>query len=97
MNVRSQKSSRRRGQAMLRTVLGIGTVVAGALGYLVSDTGRVEATIVPVLVMGLFVFGVALNGRARARREWTAAWDAYAEREGTRKAAGPSRAHEAFA
>jgi hypothetical protein len=82
MNVRTRRSGRRRGQAILRVVLGLGAAVAGAAGYLFSGATRAEALIAPGLVVGLLVFGVAVYGRARARREWSAAWDAYAERDG---------------
>ena len=96
MNVRNQKSGRRRGRAMVRTVLGLGTAVAGVLAYLVTDASRVEAVIVPGILMCLLVVGVAFYGRACNRREWSAAWDAYADREVTRDAASASVDHETW-
>jgi hypothetical protein len=92
MNVGNRRSARRRGQAILRVVLGLGTAVAAAAGYLSSGATRVEALVLPGLVIGLFVFAFALYGRARTRREWSAAWDAYAEHDGTRNAVHPSPA-----
>ena len=47
--------------------------------------GRIEAIVLPGDCHGLVGFGVALYGRARSRQEWSAAWDAYAEREVARK------------
>ena len=47
MNVQNRKSSRRKGQAMVRTVFGLGTVTAGVLAYLLSDVSRVEAIFFP--------------------------------------------------
>ena len=82
MNVQNRKSRRRNGQATVRIVFGIGTVTAGVLAYLLSDASRVEAIVLPGIVMGLVVFGVALYSRARNRQEWSAAWDAYAEQRG---------------
>ena len=84
MNVRNRRLGHRRGHAILRMVLGVGTVVAGAAAYLSSDATRIEALVVPGLVIGVLGFGVALYGRVRARREWSAAWEAYAQSEGTR-------------
>ena len=96
MNVRNRRLGRRRGQAILRVVLGFGMAVARAVAYLSSAATRVEALIVPGLAIGLLGFGVALYGRARARREWSAAWDAYAESEGTRRAVQATLPDEAF-
>jgi hypothetical protein len=81
MNVQNHNSRRRRGQAMLRTLLAVGTLVSGLLAYLLSSTSRVESIILPGIVMGLVAFGVALYSRTRNRREWSAAWDAYAKRD----------------
>ena len=47
MNVQNRKSRRRKGQAMVRTVFGVGTVTAGVLAYLLSDVSRVEAIVLP--------------------------------------------------
>jgi hypothetical protein len=96
MNVRNRKHGRRRGQAIVRLVLGVGTAVAGAAAYLSSDATQAGALVVPGLVIGVFGFGVALYGRARTRREWSAAWDAYAESEVTRNAAHPNLADQAW-
>jgi len=92
MNVRNRRSGRRRGQVILRVVLGLGMAITGAAGYLSSGATRVEALVLPGLVMALFVFAVALYGRARTRREWSAAWDAYAESEGALNAVHPTPA-----
>ena len=66
-------------------VFGLGTVTAGVLAYLLSDVSRVEAIVLPGIVMGLVLFGVAVYSRARSRQEWSAAWDAYARREVSRE------------
>jgi hypothetical protein len=96
MNVRNRRSGRRRGQAILRMVLGLGAAVAGATGYLSSGAIRVEALILPSVVMGLFFVGLVLYGRARARRQWSAAWDVYAQREGAPNSVHYTRADEAW-
>jgi high-affinity Fe2+/Pb2+ permease len=85
VNVQNRKSRRRRGQAMVRVVFGIGTVTAGILAYLLSDGSRPEAIVLPGIVMGLVVFGIAIHSRARSRQEWSAAWDAYAKSEVSRE------------
>lgn len=94
MSVENRKSSRRNGHALLRTVFGLGTVTAGALAYLLSDVSRVEAIVLPGIVMGLVLFGVAIYSRARNRQEWLAAWDVYANREGSRDRSGASVTRE---
>jgi high-affinity Fe2+/Pb2+ permease len=66
---------------MVRVVFGVGTVTALVLAYLLSNTSRVEAIVLPGIVMSLVLFGVALYSRARTRQEWSAAWDAYARSE----------------
>lgn len=96
MNVRQKRSGRRRGQVMPRIVLGLGALVAAGLGYLISGGGRSEAMIVPAVVMALLLFAVVLYDRARMRREWSAAWDAYARQESDRKSTGSRRAEAAW-
>ncbi len=81
MNVQDRKRRRRHGQALGRTVLALGTVTAGALAYLLSGVNQVEAIMLPVIVLGLVCFGVALRGRAKKKIEWSAAWDAYTAHE----------------
>ena len=84
LNTQCRKSSRRTGQAWLRTVCGL-VLAASALAHSVSSIYGREAVIVPAIVIGLVVFGVFLRGRARSRWEWRAAWDAYAVREVSRR------------
>jgi protein-S-isoprenylcysteine O-methyltransferase Ste14 len=81
MNVRRRKSGRRKGQVVVRTVFGLGLVTAGVLAYLLSHINPFEAVVLPAIVLGSVAFGVALYGRTRYRQEWSAAWDAYAQRE----------------
>ena len=85
MNVQNRKSRRRSGQTMVRVVLGIGTLAAGILAYLLSDGSRLEAIVLPGIVMGLALFGIAVYSRARSRQEWSAAWNAYAMSEVSRE------------
>jgi hypothetical protein len=70
---------------MLQTVFGLVLATSGALAHSLSSVYGREAVIVPAIVIGLVVFGVLLRGRARSRREWRAAWDAYALREVSRR------------
>jgi hypothetical protein len=81
MNVQNRQRNRRKGQAIIRTVLGLGTLTAGALVYSLLGVNRLEAIVVPGIVVGLLIFGAALYGRARKSEEWSAAWDAYAQQE----------------
>jgi hypothetical protein len=81
---------------MVRTVLGLGTLTAGVMAYLLSGVNRVEAVVLPVVVIGVLGFGAALYHRARSRQEWSAAWDAYAEREVSRDSSGVPADHEIF-
>ena len=85
MNIKHQGSRRRKGQAIVRVVFGLGTITAGVLAYLLSDGSRVGAIVLPGIVMGLVLFGVAIYSRARSRQEWSAAWDVYAKSEVSRK------------
>ena len=66
----------------MRMVLGLGTALPLAC-WLICCQRPAESrrSFFPRIVMGLVLFGVALYSRARSRREWSAAWDAYAERE----------------
>jgi hypothetical protein len=66
---------------MVRTLVGLGTISACVLAYALSAVNPVEAVVLPVVLMGAVVLSIALLGRARSRREWSAAWDAYAQRE----------------
>ena len=87
MNVRNRKSARRRGLVLGRSMLGLATAVAGGVAYVLADTGRVEWIVLPMIAAGLLGFGAALYSRARNRREWSAAWDAYAASELKRESA----------
>ena len=93
MNVQNQRSRRRKGQAMERVVIGIGTVTAGVLAYLLSGVSRLEATVLPGIIMSLVLFGVAIYSRARSRQEWSAAWDAYAKSEISRESLTKKYSH----
>jgi high-affinity Fe2+/Pb2+ permease len=88
VKAQNQKSRRRQGQAMVRVVFGLGTVTAGMLAYLLSETSRVEAIVLPGIVMGLLVFGLGLYSRSLSRQEWSAAWDAYAKGEASPETSG---------
>ncbi len=81
MNVQNRRSNRRKGQAMVRVVFGLGAVTTGVLAYLLFDASRVEALVLPGIVLGLALFGLTVYSRARTRQEWSAAWDAYARNE----------------
>ena len=81
MSVQKRKSSRRKGQTMVRTVFVLAGAAASILAYLLSAANGLGAIIPPGIVMGLVVTGVSLHCRARSRQEWRAAWDAYSERE----------------
>ena len=85
LNTQCRKSSRRTGQAWLRTVFGLVLAASRALAHSVSSIYGREAVIVPAIIIGLVVFGVFLRGRARSRGEWRAAWDAYAVRGVSRR------------
>ncbi len=85
LNTQCRKSSRRTGQAMLRTVFGLVLAASGSLAHSLSSVSGREAVIVPAIVIGLVVFGVFVRGRARSRREWRAAWDVYTECEVSRR------------
>jgi hypothetical protein len=94
MNVRNRSSSRSKGQVVLRAVFGLGMVAALALAYSLSEVNLLEAIVLPAIVLGAVTFWVVLYSRARYRKEWSAAWDAYARREGvgeTRQAAQVDR------
>jgi high-affinity Fe2+/Pb2+ permease len=85
VNVENRKLRRPKGQRMVRVVFEIATVTAMVLAYSLSSTNRVEAIVLPGIVMGLALFGVALYSRARSRQKWSAAWDAYAKNEVSRE------------
>ena len=86
MSAQNRKSNRRKGQAMVRTgLLGLGLAGAGGLALWLSGVYGREAVILPGIVMGLVILSVSLRGRARSRREWSAAWDAYSECEISRE------------
>jgi high-affinity Fe2+/Pb2+ permease len=84
VNIQNRKSRRRSGQATVRIVFGLGAVTSGVLAYLLADGSRVDSIVLPGIVMGLVVFGVAIYRSARSRQEWSAAWDAYANAEASR-------------
>ena len=71
---------------MVRIVFGLGNVTAGRWPLCSCRSTRVEAIVLPAIVLGLVTFGVALYSRARYRREWSAAWDAYAAERSSRRA-----------
>jgi hypothetical protein len=81
VNVENRNSVRRRGLVLVRSVLGLATAAAGGVTYVLADTGRVEWIVLPLIAAGLLGFVAALYSRARNRREWSAAWDAYAAGE----------------
>lgn len=96
MNVQNRKRSRRKGQALVRTVFALGTLSAGAQAYLLSGVNRVEAIVLPGIIMGLLIFGAAVYGRARRKQQWSAAWDAYAEQAVSRPPSGVPDDQEAL-
>jgi hypothetical protein len=49
VNVQNRGSRRRKGQAIVRVVFGLGAMTAGVLAYLLSDGSRVEAIVLPSL------------------------------------------------
>ena len=81
MKVEKRKWNRRRGQVIARTVIGLASATAGLLAYLLSRVNQLEAILVPGILLGLVAFGVALYTRTRYRQQWSAAWEAYAQRE----------------
>jgi hypothetical protein len=81
MSILDRRANRRKGQVVVRTIFGLGMVTALVLAYLLSTVNPLEAIVLPAIVLGLVTFGVALYSRSRYRREWSAAWDAYARRE----------------
>jgi len=66
---------------LIRAVLVLGLLAAGVLAHFLSGVNPLEASVLPGILLGLMAGGVALHSRARSRQEWSAAWDAYAERE----------------
>lgn len=68
-------------RAILRTVLVAGLAAAGVLGYATRGAGEKVAASMSGVVGVAVVGGVRGFGRARARRRWEAAWDAYARGE----------------
>jgi hypothetical protein len=96
MNVRNRQARRRKGQAVVRAVFGLGMVTAGVLAYLLAPVNALEAIILPAIVLGLVTFGVALYSRARYRQDWSAAWEAYARREVTRESPESARGDRTF-
>ncbi len=81
MNVPHREKQPRKGQVSVQAVLGLGSLSAATLAYGLSGADLSEVIIVPILVIGVVLFGVAVYRRTRARQEWLAAWDAYAARE----------------
>ncbi len=78
MKVHSQRISRRKGQVVVRIIFGLGILAALSLAFMLLQVNLLEAIVLPAIVLGAVTFGVALYSRARYRREWSAAWDAYA-------------------
>jgi hypothetical protein len=68
-------------RAVMRAVMLAGLVMAGGLWYLAQGAGDGLRWWLPGLVGLSVVSGVMGVGRARARRRWEAAWDAYASDE----------------
>jgi high-affinity Fe2+/Pb2+ permease len=66
---------------MVRTVSGLAIATACGLAYFLSGVNQLEAVLIPGIILGLVAFGVAVYGRVRNRRQWSAAWEAYAKRE----------------
>jgi hypothetical protein len=66
---------------MARAAIGVGAASAGVLAYLLSSVNTFEAVVIPTILFGLVTFAVALYGRVRNRRQWSAAWEAYARRD----------------
>lgn len=77
----TQDRSGRAERMVLRAVLVVGLAVAGGLWYLARGAGEGIDLWLPGLVGLTVVGGVNWLGRARARRRWEAAWDAYASDE----------------
>ncbi len=96
MNVQNRRSHRRNGQATRRFVFGVGAVTAGALAYALSDASRVEAIVLPGIVMGLVLFGIAVYSRARSRQDWSAAWEVYTKNEVSRESIAGAVEQEEF-
>jgi hypothetical protein len=81
MNNQNRTSSLRRGQIILRIVIGLAAVTAGGLAYLMSGANRLEAAVAPAILLAVLALGVAVYSRARNRQQWLAAWEEYAARE----------------
>lgn len=96
MKVQNRMKSRRKGQVLVRTVFGLGTVTAGLMAYFLSGVNQVEAIVLPGIVMSLLIFASAVYGRARRTREWSAAWEAYAGQEARRHSSKVSSDQEIF-
>ena len=60
LDIQNRKSRRRNGQTTLRFVFALGTATACVLAYLLSDVSRVEAIVLPGIVIGLVLFGIAV-------------------------------------
>jgi hypothetical protein len=96
MNVTVRKARRRKGQAPVRTVLFLGGIAAGSLGYFLASGNRVEAIVLPAIAVALAFFGVGVYSRARKRREWSSAWEAYAAQGAGRSPHGRVPAYDEF-
>lgn len=84
MNRRKNNTMDRSGRlerTVLRAVLAAGLAMAGGLWYLTRGAGQGVELWLPGLMGLTVVAGVIGVGRARARRRWEAAWDAYASDE----------------
>jgi hypothetical protein len=68
-------------RAILRLVLVVGLTAAGILWYAARGADEKVAASMSGLIGVAVVGGVNGFSRARARRRWEAAWDAYATAE----------------
>ena len=83
MHPRNHKKNRsgRTERAILRMVLVVGLAAAGTLWYVTRGAGEGVSASMSGLIGVAVVGGINGFGRARARRRWEAAWDAYATGE----------------
>jgi hypothetical protein len=93
--VANRKSSGRQGRAMVRAVSGLGAA-AGVPAYLLSGSSGLAAIIVPAILIALVILGMSVHARARRRRDWSAAWEAYARRESSRESVESISARRIF-
>jgi hypothetical protein len=84
MSIRTRKSGGPGELLVSRIALMTGTLAVVALWYALSGVGSYEALLMPGLLSLVVGGGVVGFSRVRARERWVAAWDAYAEQEGSR-------------